>query len=178
MASNKMDQRKLRKYEHNLVISGAGIILFGTWSVVKAAIFFLATPLGSLPDYFTDDLQASLEDAQVPDVVVIYFVVAFILLFLLLGLMLRLFIGRAAIQEGRRIRRRRPVYIVLAIVVGIGLVSSTIIRFLPGQKSGMMWEGVAGSPAVSVFVDATSLLCVVELVVSAIMVRRLRREAE
>ena len=35
---------KLRKYEHSMVISGGGVILFGLWSVLKTILFFIVSP--------------------------------------------------------------------------------------------------------------------------------------
>jgi hypothetical protein len=100
-----------------------------------------------------------------------------ILMLLLFSLMLRLFIGRAAIQEGRRIRRRRVVYVVLAALVGAVLLFGIVLRVIAFLKGVETLSGITGASTVSIFVDVTSFFCALELVIAAIMVRRLRKGA-
>ena len=49
---------KLRKYEHSMVVSGGGVIIFGVWSVVKAILFFIVSPAEQFQSIYSD------EDAQ------------------------------------------------------------------------------------------------------------------
>lgn len=171
-----MDERKLRKYEHTMVISGVGIILFGVWSIVKASIFFLITPLEHLAEVLPGDQKEKIAEDGFSQEAIAYTVLVMILIILLVSLMIRLYIGRAAIQDGRRIRRRRPFYIVCAILIGVSLISSTIATLRPGSGEEAAWASDLNVASVSVVVDLTSLLCVVELIISAILVRKLRKK--
>ena len=170
-----MDQRKLRKYEHSLVISGAGIIMFGAWNIIKTALFFVITPIDKVYDELTQNIQLDWSDVPFSEETCMYFLLVAILILLLMSLALRLYIGRAAIQEGRHIRRHRAVYIVLTAMIGAVLIFSIIARisaFLNGTET---LSEITGSSTVSVFVDVTSLFCAVELIIASIMVRRLRK---
>lgn len=171
------DQKKLRRYEHSLAISGAGIIMFGSWNIIKTAVFFVITPIDKVYAALTRDIEIDWGDVPFSKETGTYLVLAAVLMLLLLSLMLRLFIGRAAIQEGRRIRRRRAVYVVLAALVGAVLLFGIVVRVIAFLKGVETLSGITDASTVSIFVDVTSFFCALELVIAAIMVRRLRKGA-
>lgn len=173
----KVDQKKLRRYEHSLAISGAGMIMFGSWNIIKTAVFFVITPIDKVYDELTHDMDIDWKDVSISEDTCKYLVLAAILMLLLFSLMLRLFIGRAAIQEGRRIRRRRAVYVVLAALIGAVLLFGIVARVIAFLKGVETLSEITGSSTVSIFVDVTSFFCALELVIAAIMVRRLRKGA-
>ncbi len=168
------DERKLRKYEHALVISGAGTILFGAWSVVKAVAFSIMSPLTILASVIPGDDLDALHDVGLSNTAVSVVALVMILLVLLIGLALRYYIGRAAIQDGRRIRRRRPVYIVFAVILSMTLVSSIFWNYIEASPDETATKTL-DAMSVSVIVDITSFLCLLEMIVSAIFVRKLRK---
>ncbi len=59
------DQVKLRKYEHILAISGARVIAFGLWSIVKAVIYVILSPVSQFSQVFTEEDMAQLNIANV-----------------------------------------------------------------------------------------------------------------
>ena len=195
MENNEIQQIKLRKYEHRLTISGVGVILFGAWNIIKAVIVFLVAPMERMSELITDDMRQLVNGIGISESVVTVLIVVFIFLGMLVTLAIRIYIGRAAIQDGRHIRRRRPFFIIWAFLVGIVLILNIAFGIAntagPIMGEQMMPEQMTMSPEqmamasswmkasdVSVFVDATSLFCVVELIIAAITVRRLRRGAE
>lgn len=174
-----MDQRKLRKYEHSLVVSGLGIIIFGAWNIIKAVLFFVMTPADQLAATMTAEQKESFGFTGFSNTNIALIMFVGILIGLLVSLAVRYYIGRTAIQEGRRIRRRSRLYIILAILLSMSLAYS-IVRGAYIKLTGVQDAtlGVFEHTSVSVFVDITSLLCLIEMIISAIMVRRLRKEAE
>lgn len=171
-----MEEIKLRKYEHALVISGVGVIAFGIWSVIKAAIYFILIPMDQL---IKDDLRegvAELEVQGVTDREVGYLLAAAILFTLLVDFTLRLYIGRSAFIDGRRLKKKRFAYVIMAMFLAAGLVSNLVTRCVDlGSSEASTWDSAMASANVSVIVDITSLLALIEMIVAATMVRRLRR---
>ena len=96
---------------------------------------------------------------------------------LMLDFALRLYIGKAAVHDGRRLKKKRFTYVVLAIIVAASLTLNLVQRCIAlGSNKVEIWANVMASANVSVIVDITSLLALIEMIVAAIMVRRLRRE--
>ena len=103
-------------------------------------------------------------------------IAAAILLVLLADISIRFYVGRSAIVDGRRQKRKSIVYVIMAIFLAAGLVSSTVNRFVPSEwKETSAWDDMMNSMDASIFIDLTSLLAFIEMIVAAIMVRRLRK---
>lgn len=171
-----MEEIKLRKYEHALVISGVGVIAFGIWSIIKAAIYFILVPLDELGDVQPDEGLAVLQAMGMTDRGIGYVIAVTVLFVLLLDFVLRLYIGRAAVIDGRRLKKKRFIYVILAMFVAISTISSLVTRGVQlGAGGDTAWGGAVQAANVSVIVDLTSLLAVIEMIVAAIMVRRLRK---
>ena len=174
-----MEETKLRKYEHALVISGVGVIAFGIWSIVKATIYFILIPLERLSKTKMGDDLAELQSLGMTDRGTGYLIAVIILFALVVDFALRLYIGRSAIRDGRRLKKKRFTYVVLAMFVSVSLISNLVERCIAlGSDEPTMWSDALTSANVSVVVDITSLFALIEVIVAAIMVRRLRRELE
>ena len=173
-----MEETKLRKYEYALVISGVGVIAFGLWSIVKAAIYFILIPLDELGSSTQMlDEMGGLQSLGLTDRETGYLIAAAALFALLVDFVLRLYVGRSAVIDGRRLKKKRFAYVIWAMFIAAGLVLSVITRAVEmGLGKSGTWDYVIASANVSVVVDLTSLLAVIEMIVAAIMVRRLRRE--
>ena len=176
-----MDSAKLRKYEHTLAISGAGVIAFGVWSVIKAVLYFLMIGPARIGSLFEDELPSDIRVLGISDKGLglgIVFIVLFILLF---DLLLRVYIGGSAIADGRRLKKKKPVYIALAVFVSFGLMADLFGRVMgvnnvtAGEDAGSIGSVIA-STRVSVMVDVTSLIALIYLIVAAVIVRRMRKE--
>lgn len=173
------DQVKLRKYEHILAISGAGVIAFGLWSIVKAVIYVILSPVSQFSQVFTEEDMAQLNIANVGEREADIALIVLILFGMVLDVLLRIYVGRRAISEGRFNRKRRFVYVVLAFFIAVGMLMQLVRRlvFLFGPGSDPM-PAVIRAMSVSWIVDVTSLLALIELIIAAIMVRRLRKETD
>lgn len=170
-----MEDAKLRKYENTLVISGAAVVTFGLWSIVKAVLYFImVSPEGLVKNIKSDEL-AQLQFGDLSENTVGYLLIAVILFLLVLDLLLRLYIGRSAVADGRHLRKKRITYVVMAFLVAAGLVSSLVTRFFRTEQD-TIWVDSFETASVSTIVDLTSLLALIEMIIAAIMVRRLRKE--
>ena len=172
----KLKETKLRKYEHLLAISGAGVIAFGIWSVVKAAIYFLLVPLERIDTLFSEQDLADLQSAGASNKAAGIITIVVILAMLLVDLLLRYYVGRSAVLEGRRIRKKRITYVVVAAFIGFFLLLSIVMRFYSYLGEQEVTKTALDTASVSIVVDITSLLATIEMIVAAIMVRRLRKE--
>lgn len=168
------EQRRLRKYENALIISGAGVIAFSIWSIVKAVVYFLLSPLNEFSQLMSKDEMTGLYDAGISERTVDYFLLVAILVFLSFDLIIRLYVGTSAIADGGRQKKKGVAYIVLAVLVGMGLLSSLITETMD-LISGQERNNIFDRSSVSLIVELTSLLAMIEMIHAAIMVRRLRK---
>ena len=153
----------LRRYQDSLVIIGTGVIILGLWSVIKMVLLILTGGQFIPEEYAGPDRKAER----------IIFIV-FIAIFLAIDLGLRLYIGRSAQAEGHG--RRRP--FAYAVVAGLlALASVGEILFILSNTSSVLEAGDPVDLAVSILIEATNAVTLVELVISAVRVRQLSRAA-
>ncbi len=176
-----MDDVKLRKYEHTLAISGAAVVAFGIWSVFKAVIYFVLLPMDQLGVAFEEMDPSQTEDIRqigLSDRGVGYVAVAGFLIVVAIDLLMRLYIGKHAILDGRRKTKRR-VYVGLSIFLSVSLVmevGNRIASFVNYSTQNMDdFDKLVHAANVSIIIDLTSLLALINLIIAAIMVKKLRR---
>ena len=184
---------KLRKYESILVISGFGVIAFGLWSIIRAAIYYFLNPLdvaNYIKESDLDEIMAmgSEEGMKFVTENLDKIVTAAIFTYMGVALILRVYVGLSARRDGRRLRKS-GLYIVVTWIMALFLLSSIvatiddfvepIIRaFAENSASALEETGPDADQAasVSILVDITSFLVLIELGVCSIMVRRLRKK--
>lgn len=156
-----MKEVKLRRFENLLVLSGSGVIIFGLWSCVKAVLGMI---------FKTDDIvEAFGGDVFVRFLVIFIYIV--IGIFLLIDLGLRVFIGLSARREGLG-KKKSFVYVIFAILLTIASSYSTVDTIISEfQSTETLLEML-----VTVFVEITSLIVMIEMIVSAFVVKKLRKE--
>jgi hypothetical protein len=177
-----MDVEKLRKYEHTLAISGAAVVAFGIWSVVKAVVYFIVIPLAKVGADLRETGGVDFESIQsfgITDRGLGYITAISIVLVLMIDLLMRFYVGRAAILEGRGNKKGSFYLIISAVVVALlcmSIVRRAIVWFIP-DETGIM-KDLMDAAGVSQILDLTSLFALIQVIVSAIMVRRLREQLE
>ena len=101
------DYSKLRKYENTLSISGAAVIAFGLWSIIKAGLYLAAASPKELFGFFKPEDLEKMNTLNVSASGVTGIILFGIFSALFIDLLLRLYVGRAAGHENCSIRRSR-----------------------------------------------------------------------
>ena len=162
MQENDELQIQLRKNQDTLKIVGLGVMAFGAWSVVKT---ILSTTL---------QWSTIIGEMNVPGVDRRIQGIAFIIMsavILAVEIAIRLYIGRAAIAEGKG-EKRGPGYIAVTFVITVlGLAMTIASIVVPGLRTELSLDVL-----VSLFVELTSTIVALEMCWSAIQVRKLRRQ--
>ena len=156
---------QLRKNQDTLKIVGQGVIAFGIWSIVK-------TVLSSALSW--SSIREQMDAPGVSDAMLVSAFVFVMAVLLAIVLLIRLYIGRAGIAEGRG-QRRGGGYIVAAFLLAGVDFTLQIFSLAESLRLG-------GRPlmdmAITLVVELTSCITLVEMGVSAIRVRKLRRLLE
>ena len=164
---------KLRKHENTLTVSGFAVLAFALWEIVKIVIM-----VSLQPEYFTALMEPLKADPEFTDLLPITASVSvfFIILFYGIFIGLRLYIARSANEVGRR-KSNKSAYIVWAIFCSFSTLltlfinSITILTGLLGvEEVDFMGEGI-----VTTILDLTSLLAMLDLVISGITVKVIRK---
>lgn len=184
---------KLRKYESILVISGFGVIAFGLWSIIRAAIYYFLNPLDLLNYLDESELAEIMAMGQEDGVEFITenlatIVTVFIFIGLAIDLLFRVYVGLSARRDGRRLKKS-VLYIIIVWIMAIIMFSSicaTIDDFITpiinafSENADEAFEETARNgdqaASVSIIVDITSFLVLLEVGICSIMVRRLRKQ--
>ena len=134
-----------------------GVILFGAWSLIKFAVTFLIHGVQFEGEY---------------DENIIF--ISTIIVWVVLGLafLIRLYIGLSARAESEGRRRRRAYLILTGLIAFIDAAAIVVeIIVMVMEPKGLL------NMAITVMIDVTSTVILIELLVNAVRIRRIRREA-
>ena len=156
------------------------MITFGLWSVIKAASFFITQPVDLIKALgIEEDVTATATEFAKDNVNVdVRFVVSGVILamifsYMILAVLLRCYIGRSAITESRGLKKKTVIYIILAVLMSISLIMA-LSNVSLGEPAA---DGnVLDAALTSRLLDLTSLIALVDLIISAVRVRRLRKK--
>ena len=165
-----MNEPRLRRYRDMLSTSGLAIIVFGLWDMAKA---FLASVYGSSLRVNGGQLSAEVESTlrALRDSHRTFLVIALsvVLLFVLLAGVLRFYVGLCAHAEARG-KRKSWAYVIIAGVMAA--MSATLV--VMGLLAAGSTDNALGFLAAGL-IELTSLLAYVDLIRSAVVVKRLTR---
>ena len=159
-------ETELRRKQVSLVTLGTGVILFGTWSVLRAVLFLSTEPL------FAVDSEAPLFAILIVKVIVY----SFLGLLLLVSFWLRFYIGRNARLEGMGGKPKKFYPILAAILFLVNAAISPFSLYYAFTKG--LGEQSRVEFMVSFFVDLTSTILLADLLFTVRHLRRLRAQAE
>lgn len=156
-------ERKIRKLQNNLLISGYAVIAFGLWSILKAVFYVFLKP-----EYF-DDMFEWAELAEFGELgrKVAYFIIFFALV---VDTLLRLFVGRRAIKESKG-KKVSAFYLLVTAVLMAFSAGSLVTLFSPDNYSFSITDTI-----VSGVVELTALFIFCDLFYSSVTVRKLRKK--
>ncbi len=164
-------ERKLRKCQNTLVVTGEGTIAFGLWGVIKTFMIVLAFNSDNYNSF-----KAAMADAGAPEVfaligVIITYLVIF--LFIAIDFKIRLFIGLSAMREGMGSPQKMG-YVAAAGLISLFYFLMVIIEFLYIVTGGEVKNLL--DDLVSVVVDLTSMLTVLYLFLNAVQVKKIVKQ--
>ena len=160
-----MDKRR-SLCQVSLVTLGVGVILFGVWSVIKSLLYFRTG--------LFDDLDTQVEPEQLLFVKLV--TVAFVALIVFADLGFRLKIGLRARAEGMG-RRQKSGYLVLAALIVLFNLAVELLSISFVVKNGLSGQSYI-EYAVSMLVDLSSTVLLIELIVTVLRVRKLSALSE
>jgi hypothetical protein len=169
--NNDIDHILLRRSQNTLIVVGSGTILFSVWTVVKTlgVLFLLKDESVAVVKKAIDETGIILSDQQVFCIVLVI-----MLVIMLLFLAVRTFIGLSAISEGRGFRMRKG-YLILAVIMIILSTAAAAINFFSARSQEYFVAFSNNDSLPAHIIELTSMIMLVELVFSAIRIRRVRK---
>lgn len=154
-------QRDLRRNENILAVSSLTMILFGVWTAIKLVLYF------SLSE---DGFRAIPKDAegQLERLILI----AILVLFICISMSTRLCVGLSARAESMG-RKKGYGYVVLAVLILAADILALGFSLAHIEENFDSWMDLI----ITLFVEATSMLTIAELIVAAFRVKKLKRMA-
>ena len=159
-------EKELRRSQVSLVTLGSGVILFGVWSVIKSLLYFQTG--------LFNDLDKQVEPELLPTIK--FITIALVALIVLVDLGFRLKIGRRARAEGMG-RRQKSGYLILAVLIVLVNLAVEVFSLYNLVNNGLA-EQSAFESTVTLVVDLSANILLIELIVTALHVRKLRAMSE
>ncbi len=158
---------KLRRSRDALSISGRAIVAFGLWDIARA---FLSSAYGSSLGQNDEEIERVFADFDIENMELLAIIALIVLVLLFLSIFLRFHVGLAAHSEARG-KKKGWGYVVLAAVMALNNTALAIVSytFLFVTRS---YLSLAGTLITSI-IDLTSIYAYVDLIRSAITVKRL-----
>ena len=180
VAKNEPNDIKIRKLRDTLVTGGLAIIAFGIWTVVKSIIetFTILEPMiGSLTAKDLNQVQAEQLKSMIRDNSLFTILFFMILVFLVVDLALRLYVGLSAraigLQKKKKNGKERSgiAWLIWGIILAAVGIYSLIISLINTGETLRIYSIVYY--VVSLFVDVTSVIVTIEVIVSGFKLRGL-----
>lgn len=164
---------EIRRYQNRLSVTGAGVMVFGVWSIIKTGIVAAFTSNSAFRQAFADIRMQDFTHAETVATYILSSV--FILLFIGAALLFRFKIYSSARKESRGVLlKRKNLYLVLsALMVMAGLFSLAMIPLNMRNENYTIYDAI-----VSIVVELTSIATLMELIHSAVKIRKLRAASE
>ena len=172
--AQQKEKMRLRRDENTLTVVGSGVILFGVWTVVKMVL----QEINRFPEFMAelgvDELgfeETGLANLGLdPNLLAMAVAFTVVIIVYLMDLGLRVFVGLSARAEGRG-RPQGRLYLILAglllVLSGLSFVLYVITYFSHS-------EYVVDADA-AILVELTSFITLLQMIISAVRVRRARR---
>lgn len=188
---------KLRKSEKTLAISGFMVLTFGVWDIIRLILQFILNTssvmekienTGVLADFL--DLQDTFDLHELGMTILILFMLSLVAVSLIMNLAIRIIIWKGAVRESRG-ERTDVIYIVLSVIMlitNMGQLFATSSKF--GDYSYIdltktedeiieaVFDYISSIPemTISTILSITSIVLFLELVLSALSVKRYRKK--
>lgn len=155
-------EKKLRKQQNLLVDAGMGVILFGIWGVAKINMYM------AMSSEFAEAWQSAIQISGVDGELFTRGLWIFISVILVIDLLSRLYIGFSAVADGKG-KKKGYGYIVLSALVLVSNLHSSWLTYSSG------FQQINVNTVMGLLMEVASLYVMVEVTITAIRVRRLRK---
>ena len=164
-------QTELIKHRHTLAVVGLGAIAFGIWSLIKSILYFvLVEPIIKTISSNYDNLSNSKIEAWV----LIAITFTLVVLFVLIDMLLRWKVGRKAMAVSRGEREPGVGFFVLSSILLLMDMSELVMGIL--SIAGIISSDEDLFDQIStLLVDFTSVVMLIEMIVAAVMIRKLTK---
>ena len=179
-AKNQPDDIKIRKCRDILVTGGIALIAFGVWTVIQGVLEiseFLGNLLNGMTYEGLSEAEMEMLREMISDRSLLYGVVGLAILLTAIDLAIRIYVGLSARAAGLQKRKKNGkerngiVWIILGfLLAAIGIYSLVNILLTTG---GIVQEYSVLYYVILLFVEVTSLVVTVELMITGIRLRRL-----
>ena len=150
-------EKKLRRFQNTLEVTGLGIFVFGLWSVVKTVLYFLMD---------SSDMREFLSGIDPEGLFYTLPGMSILTIILLIDIAFRYYIFRSAKMEARG-KKKKWLYLLMTCVLVFSSASS-IYSYAVGSY---IYDPV--DAAVSCVVELTAIITSLEMIGSALMVKHL-----
>lgn len=160
-------EKQYRKLQHLLIDAGMGTILFGVWGVVKVNMYL------SLSSFFVNELAREAGNYGVDKRAILTAVMVILVLTLLFYLLIRLYIGMAAMAEGKGKDKGNGYLIVTAIVLVTTLTEiwNIYIRNSLLTSTDLSLDNITGF-----LMELAAVYVLAEVLVIGIRMKRMRKK--
>ena len=161
-------QTELRKHQHTLITYGTGTILFGLWSLAKSVVYLVIDRSEESLSYMIEQLAPSEERG-------LMFVLAISLVssVFLVDMIFRWAAGRSAQKIGTGMKIK-PGFVIASLYI----VAVDGFEFVSGIQSILAGEFMRLDKILTLLVDITSFIIVVQMIYAAFMVGKLSKAIE
>ncbi len=167
----RLMEKELRKRQSHLTQAGTGVMLFAAWRVISVNLYL---GLGMLP---LEMIHEAAAEFGLNEKFFLIFLIALVACVLLWQLSIRMYIGLSAAAEGKGKTKGWLYLAVTAVVMAAELqmawVAFDIDRILAGEA---MEINVIISTIISFFMELASAYVLLELLLSGVRVKLLRKK--
>ena len=170
LVHNEPETIQVRRCRSTLQDIGTGILFFSAWSTVKAFLLLTLALPSSLFGTYKVDLNEAIAENPFLQKLLSSLVPLVTILLLLMGIFLRFYVGMCARAEADG-KRCKSIYIVIAFlmaVLGLFAMGMSIKNVIDDVYSNLQNLSLTG-----MIIEATSVILLLDLVVNAILIRRL-----
>ena len=163
-------KQKLLRYQNEISIIGSAVVWFGLWSFLKIIAAIILDK---------DGRRLAMADSANDGLVGIVLTVFFLALFMGIDLWMRVYVGTSARAEGKGQRKNGKkagnLYIVFAVLMMLANIT-TLVSYFSVQRSNLTGYVDYIDIAVSLTVELTSAITLLEMIRAAFLIRRLRKQ--
>ena len=160
MKAEPTRQAQLRRLQDTLAVVGAGVIAFGTWTVVKIAL---------LVALYNEEAVFQLLHFNNTALPAVFITAIFVACF---DLIVRVFVGLSARTEGHG-EKKGVFYLIVA-----GFIAAANVASIASLAFGSTLNMSLFDAAVSIAIDATSFITLVLMIRCAVRLRQLNKQTE